>query len=202
MYSLFKVPGCGNNSTDGEIIEIDGTTPTASKVAKMSDLPSTNTNNVTFNQPPVVATTFNDPDTKQDVCFVIIPFLSKVIGVDFDVVIEDNRQVLKVTYDWPVYSYKAEDMFTKEGTKTTFVNKLHPKFLAVDKALENVRENFEDAPKGTIDVFLPFTIQMDPGSWTYYNNKKADGTNLLFFEFKCVRSDYVIKKKEKSIVFT
>lgn len=118
-----------------------------------------------------------------------------------DVVIEDNHHVLKILCNWPTYSYKAEEMFTKEGANVTFVNKLHPKFLAIDKALESVRENFEDSSQGTIDILLPSTIQMDPASWKYYNNTKTDGTNLLFFEFLCVRSDYNIKKAEKSIVF-
>lgn len=91
-------------------------------------------------------------------------------------------------------------MFKLEGSRDTFVNKLHPKLLAAEKALECLRENIEDAPQGIIEIKLPANIQLDPGTWKNYINKKSDGTVFIFFEFLCFRSDYIIKKTEKIIL--
>lgn len=158
------------------------------------------TGNIMFRQPPIVSTTYTNPDTKQEICLVIISLMSKIKRIDFDVVTVDNNHVLKITYTWPIYAYNVSEMFKREGDNETFVNKLHPKFLAVEKALENVRENIEDAPQGVIDIVLPANIQLDPGTWNNYFNRKSDGTLLFFFEFLCVRTDYIIKKREKTIL--
>lgn len=64
-------------------------------------------------------------------------FLAK--SIDFDVGPVENFQVLKVTYEWSLYSYSGAVMFKKDGRAVTFVSELHPKFLAVEKALEGVR---------------------------------------------------------------
>lgn len=187
------------------MIEIDGTAapPPPPKGSKLSteyfdDIKSAS---IVFKQPPIVSVVYTDPDTKQNICLVVVSLFSKIKKIDFDVTTVDNFQVLKVTYEWPLYSYSGSEMFKKEGSAATFVNKLHPKFLAVEKALEDVRENFEEAPIGTIETKLPATIQMDPSSWKNYFNKKGDGTLLVFFEFLCIRSDYIIKMTEKSVSF-
>ena len=118
--------------------------------------------------------------------------------MNFDVNTNDCGHALQVTYSWPSYAYNCDEMFRKEGDYSTFVNPLHPKFCAVEKALESVRNNFEEAPQGMIEVTLPVNVQLDPATWKKYFNKKTDGTLLVFFEFLCARNDYIIKKKRKN----
>ena len=98
-------------------------------------------------------------------------------------------------------SFNVTEMFKKDGAALTFVDKMHPKFLATEMALQAVRENFEEAPLGTIEVKLPVSVQIEPSTWSKYFNKKKDGTLLVFFEFQCIRDDYIISKAEKSISF-
>lgn len=196
--SSFSVPGSASGGTNDDIIEIDGVAPT--KIAKLSlpgDAPSGNT---LFTQPPIISTIFTDPVTRQDVCLVIISLLSRIKKIDFDVILRDDSHVLQVSYSWPQYSYSCEEMFKKEWENRPFVDQLHPKYQAVEKALESVRENFEDAPQGKIEVTLPTNVQLDPSTWKNYANKKTDGMLLVFFEFLCARSDYIIKKKEKFMI--
>lgn len=144
---------------------------------------------------------YTDPDTKQMKCLVVVLLFSNIKNVDFDVLQGVQEQTLKITYQWPQSSFNVTEMFKKEGAALTFVDKMHPKFLATDMALQAVRENFEEAPLGTIEVKLPVAVQMEPSTWSKYFNKKKDGTLLVFFEFQCIRDDYIISKAEKSISF-
>lgn len=180
--------------------EIDGIGPSPAKSAKtMFDEGPSFTDSFTFKQFPILSTIYTDPETKQDHCLIVISLLPKVKKLNFDIVAVDNDHVLKVTYSWPVDSYDIKKMFSLENDRRPFVNELHPKFLAVEKALQSVRENIEDAPSGTIDVKLPENVQMDPSTWNNYHNRKSDGTLLAFFEIPVARSEYVIKKTEKSM---
>lgn len=197
--TLFLVLG-RRNEEDDDFIEIDGTAP--AKVRKLSNnYDDTKPTNVCFKQPPIISTMFTDPETKQSKCLVIVTLFSNITEINFDVIQTENDCILKITYNWPAASFSASEMFKKEGAEDTFVNKLHPKFLAAENALETYRENFEDAPLGIIEVKLPASVQLEPNTLQQYYNKKKDGTLLVFFEFLCHRNDYIIKKTEKSISF-
>lgn len=67
----------------------------------------------------------------------------------------------------------------------TFVNKMHPKFLAVESALQAVRDNFQQAPLASIEISLRALVQTEPSSWSKYFNKKSDGTLIVFLELPC-----------------
>lgn len=158
--------------------------------------------NVEFKQPPVISSVYSDPETKQMKCLVVVLLFSDIKSVEFDVVTSgDDEQLLKITYLWPKSSFDVSEMFKKDGIAEPFVNKMHPKFLSTELALQAVRENFEEAPVGTIEVKLPVAVQVEPSTWKQYFNKKNNGNLLVFFEFLCHRNEYVIKKAEKSMSF-
>lgn len=156
---------------------------------------------VTFKQPPVISSTFIDPDSKQMKCSVIVSLFSNIKTIDFDVIQSGDVQTLKISYAWPNASYIADEMFKKDYQNQTFIPKMHPKFLSTEQALQSVRENFEDAPVGCIEITLPTKVQLEPTSWKKTFNKKDDGTLIVFFEFDCLRDEYTISKTEKSLSF-
>lgn len=113
---------------------------------------------------------------------------------------DENTQTLKVTYAWPRSSFVVSEIFKRDGSATTFISKMHPMYASTEKALEELRENFEDAPIGTIEIKLPARVQLEPNTWKKSFNKKADGTLLVYLELLCHRGDYIISKSEKSLV--
>lgn len=77
-------------------------------------------------------------------------------------------------------------------------SKHYPKKLAIENALESVRNNIEEAPEGIITVPLPAKINSDPSSWEKRFEKNNDGNIILHFE--CIRREYNIKSSTKSLV--
>lgn len=93
IHDFLIVPGDRNNCADDDIIEIDG----LEKAPKLSLDDDISTVNISFKRPPIVVTVYADPETKQDICLVILSLHSKVKKIDFDVVTVDNNHILKVT---------------------------------------------------------------------------------------------------------
>lgn len=190
ILNIFPITVDGRN--DDNIIEIDGTAPPSPKIPKIvAEKSDESASAVTaFKQPPVLATIYNDPDTKRDICLVVVMFFT---GAKKSI----STYIRSMT--WPKSSYTCEDMFTRDAARS-IISKLDPKYVAIEKVLESFRSNMEDAPLGTIDIKLPSAVLLDPSTWRNYNNKKQDGTLLVFWEFMCARSEYAIKKSEKSII--
>lgn len=134
-------------------------------------------------------------------CFIIVTLFSNIKTIDFDIFQTENGQTLKISYEWPRSSFMVSEMFKRDGCADIFVNKMHPKFLSTEKALETVRENFEVSPIGVLEIKLPTLVQLEPSTWKKTFNKKADGTLIVFFEFLCHRDEYIISKAIKSISF-
>lgn len=186
---------------ENDFAEVDGTGP-PTKVPKIVDPDEASKPvQVCYKRPPVITSMFRDPETRQMKCLVIISMLSTVKSIDFDLLEAENSQLLKVTYGWPRSSFVVSEIFKRDGSANTFINKLHPMYAATEKALEDLRENFEEAPIGIIEVKLPALVQAEPNTWKKSFNKKADGTLLVFLEFVCHRNDYIISKSEKSLSF-
>lgn len=208
--SLFLVLGLRNYDDGDDIAEIDGGEPAGlaqpQPPMKIPKMISRNEDDakpsiVSFKQPPVITSVFADPETKQAKCLVVITLFANVKTIDFDIDETENGQVLRVTYPWPDSSYKASEMFKRDANEETFIGKMHPKFLATEKALMAVREHIDDAPVGTIEVKLPIKVQREPNTWKKEFNKKKDGTLLVFLEFESHRESSIISKDEKSLSF-
>lgn len=170
---------------------------TGSEVQKESPIPAQ------FLNGPVLPCVYTDPVSKQEKCLVVVLLFSGVTKITFDV-IESNdgpEPTLKIKYEWPTQMFDTNSMFKRDSEEEMFVNKLHPKVLAVENALKKIRANMEDAPVGLIEVKLPVAIQMDPEAWTQQFNKKKDGNIIVIFEFLCIRNEYTIKKTEKTLNF-
>lgn len=69
--------------------------------------------------------------------------------------------------------------------------------MAVEKALEQYRQNMADSPVAAIEITLPVEVNMDPKTWVKRCNKKKDGGAVVFIELECKRKGYVIAKDEK-----
>lgn len=191
-----------NDEDDGTIPELDGFSAQPEKMLKLS-VSQTQSKPVEFVRPPVIPCVYTDPDTKHDMCLVVLVFFNGVKNISFDLIQQNDgpEPTLKITYHWPSTMYDVGSMFKNDKDKTMLFAKYHPKVLAVDNALKLYRENIEDAPVGHIQVKLPVEVQMDPKTWIKNYNKKSDGSVIVFFEFICIRRDYVITKTEKSLSF-
>lgn len=156
---------------------------------------------IEFIQAPLIPVVFTDPVTKNEKCLVVILSYNGVKGLNVDVVNKDKQkeQTLIVTYNWPDEMFNVNAMFKRDGDGTMMVIATHPKMLAIDQALRNYRGNIGDAPVATIEVKLPVQVCVDPKSWHFQVNKKAEGNVLIFIELDCVRHEYVICKNEKVI---
>lgn len=139
----------------------------------------------TFVQPPVLPCVYNDPDTNVQKCMVVVLLFHGVHSINFDFLesTEGDEPTLKVTYHWPSLMYNVDAMFTKGNEEEMFVSKHHPKVLAVEKTVQQFRQNIEDAPVGHIEIKLPVHVQMDPSTWIKTFNKKSDGTIIVFSNF-------------------
>lgn len=80
----------------------------------------------------------------------------------------------------------VSEMFKRDASAETFVNKMHLKLLSTENALEAVRDNFEGAPVEGIEIKLPTLVQMDPSTWKHIFTKR------LTAHFRCFWSFYAI----------
>lgn len=154
---------------------------------------------VEFSRAPVIPCIYTDPESKHDKCLVVLTLFKGVKSITFDLIesSEGPGPTLKVTYGWPSTMFQVESIFKNDENQEMIIPILHPKIVAVETALKLYRSNMEEAPVGYINVKLPVQVQMDPSTWSKSFNKKADGTVIVFFEFVCIRNDYVISKVEK-----
>ncbi|KAJ6643046.1 hypothetical protein Bhyg_08002, partial [Pseudolycoriella hygida] len=61
-----NIPGSTNNSTGEEIVEVDGTGASSSKIAKLSESDEPPPIGFSFTRAPIIATVYKDPDSKRD----------------------------------------------------------------------------------------------------------------------------------------
>lgn len=95
--------------------------------------------------------------------------------------------------------YDVQSMFKIDKDGKQIVHETHPKLLAVESALQQFRENIEDAPIATVEIKLPVEVNTDPKTWTFTANKKANRNSVIFIEMECLRKEYIISKMEKYI---
>lgn len=177
--------------------EIDGERGSPEKIPK-NGRPE---NQQHFKQAPIIPCVYTDPVSKIEKCLVVLVVYSGIAGLDVDVVTKENslEQFLIVNYKWPDCMYDVRSMFLNDKDQKMIVHATHPKLLAVETALQQFRENIEDAPIATVEIKLPIEVNTDPKTWTFTPNKKADGNSVIFIEMDCLRKDYIISKKEKYI---
>lgn len=155
---------------------------------------------IAFVQAPIIPCVFKDPTTKQEKCLVVLILFNGVKGLSVDLVPKEKTQSLVVSYDWPEEMYDVNSMFKSDKDGTMLAEATDPKLLAVDHALQQYRQNMEDAPVATIEIKLPVEVCNDPKSWHYKCNKKKNGNAIIFIEMECLRKNYTILKNEKYIV--
>lgn len=145
----------------------------------------------------IIPAVYTDPDTKVEIVIVVFDLPPDVKNIDFDIIEEDISQYLLVSYEWPQHLYNSDQLFTKE--EKPIVPLLHPKVIAVDKALQTVRSNIEDAPVYRLRVLLPAKVKEDIQTWKKEYIKRKNGATTVFLEFHCVDTQYTTRHFEKSL---
>lgn len=108
--------------------------------------------------------------------------------------ISEDGESVKLFFDWPKPMYNVEDIFKAFPSET--IPNFHPKYVALENALETVRGNVDEKPKGSVEVKLPIPVQNVSSTWT----KKlieSKGCTLLYLELYGFQTKYAVKNNEK-----
>lgn len=148
---------------------------------------------------PLIAGVYTNPETKSDVCIVVVLLHGGVKGVNIDIVsgADGSRQTLKIEYEWPTSMHDMTPMFFNEEYDEMIDEVSSPRVQAIEKALEEYRKNVEDAPVAKMELKLPIEVDTNPHTWTKAYNKKSDGGVIMYLEFNAIRKSYTIPKNEK-----
>jgi len=122
----------------------------------------------------------------------------KSISLD---VLEENagEQILIIKYDWPQLMYTVEDLYLDDNNKMK-IPKYHPEVMAVEKALQNVRNTIEDIPTGHIKINLPCKVNLEASTWQKSFIKKSNGSIVAFLKFECLKDNYYSRKTERVLI--
>ncbi len=145
--------------------------------------------------PPIVVTTFKDPETKLQKVLIVVSLPLGSTKVQFDV--NESGKGCFFKFCWPELIHDSTKIFKKEveaGTITSY----HPKILAFEDALEKARENIEDKPQSILSIKLPIEVKTERN--TFKIEKKTVDTNSVYqIELESYQKAYEVKSSEKFI---
>lgn len=146
-----------------------------------------------FDRPPILCEIFKDPETKIDKCLVVATMFAGTSNFNFE--IGEDGETVKLNFEWPNPMFNIGDIFKEISAEG--VPNYHPKYLALENALEGVRSYVDEKPQGSIEVKLPLPVQNLSSTWTkkLINSK---GCTVLYLELTGFQTKYVVKKDERA----
>lgn len=93
---------------------------------------------------PIVSTKYTDPDTKKENALVIFPILAGIKDIEVSLSEEGEDHFLIAEFTWPTEMCDTMKMFSQGGSMV--VEECHPKVIAVENAVKNVRKSISDVP--------------------------------------------------------
>ncbi len=145
---------------------------------------------------------FKDPETLHGMLIIVVLLPSGVEKAQFSLVGDGpGTRTAKIEYDWPSISLDPEEYFDFEMSIGA-LNKIHPKVVSLKDDLRFFRTNIDHAPKGSMELTLPISVQIISSSFYHTAvNKKSDGSRLLIVELMAYQTAYNVGTAEKQITF-
>lgn len=150
-----------------------------------------------FQLPPIITSKYTDPDTKIEMAIVIFPLYPDIKNIEFELVEEGDDQFLLVKFGWPENMHNSKTMFSKGGKMT--LSNLHPKVMAVEKALKSIRQNIEDVPVGITKIHLAEKVKNEPKLWEKEYIKQDSGSVSVFISLPLAGDDYATSNMERML---
>lgn len=113
---------------------------------------------------------------------------------NFSFELSEDGETVKLFFEWPKPMYNVGEIFNFFPMDN--IPNYHPKYLALENALEVVRSSVDDKPRGSIDIKLPIPVQNLSSTWTKKQIDK-DGCTMLYLELSGFQTKYAVKNEEK-----
>lgn len=150
---------------------------------------------------PVQMSVYRDPETGMEMVIVVAALIGGVTDANFSVVGDGpGTRTVRIDYLWPAMSFDIEGIFAQEINDES-LPVCHPKIEALKKDLEKCRSCIDQIPKGSIELTLPIPVQTIVNSVKITGKKTKDGTRFLIAELMGYQNAYMVKEKDKVVVF-
>lgn len=145
---------------------------------------------VTSFTPLHVTACWKEPGTTTDIYTVVLLLPSGVSAKTFLFKVLEEGRILELTVDWPRPLSDVEMMHTEWLTPgaTNGFTEYHPRVVAVDNALKELRKHSHQKIKAVARFDIPFAVRKD-----FYNqeNFEFEGScKMIYIELKAITADY------------
>ena len=171
---------------------------------------SSDDDEVTYNVPPVVITQYVKTETSETMALVLVTLPSGVTSCYVTIDPENmdagtgGTDKVIVHYEWGVYSYDPYCLY-KKFIENGDMSKDSPKIQAIYNGVKKFRTNVIEAPKSTITIKLPITVQVADNKWRYNTianiDEKGFTSQVLEIEFTELQTSYTSKKSHDKATF-
>lgn len=194
-----KILGKIRDLNSEDILEVDGSSGSPEKIPKI-ELNQDECegdkllNEYNFERAPLLCEIYRDPDTKNEICIIAVAMFAGATNISFELT-EDCRKI-KIYFEWPNGMFTIKDIFKSFDPP---VPNYHPRYLALENALERYRKSLDTIPNGVIHVRLPIPVQNISSTWFKKLINTDGGSLIVFIELTGYQKQYTIKKEDKII---
>lgn len=103
-------------------------------------------------------------DTKKENALVIFPILAGIKDIEYSLSEEGEDHFLIAEFTWLTGMCDTTKIFSQGGVMV--VEKFHPKVIAVENALKNVRKSIGDVPLTRNKYHIVGKVKKDMKSWS------------------------------------
>lgn len=147
---------------------------------------------------PIFCEQFKDHENQIEKIVLVVNMPSGATKVKLD--LNSDGTIVLITYNWAKIMYTMDDLFKNEIQKNQ-IQLYHPKVVALQNALERMRNKIDDAPQGSMKIKLPFPVQTSVNSYKRTGIIRTDGSQILTAEFQGIPKQYNKKASDATVTF-
>ncbi|KAJ6642726.1 hypothetical protein Bhyg_07680 [Pseudolycoriella hygida] len=160
--------------------QLDLEEPEDSLDSKDSSRESNAQTSCSYDNYPILCSSFKDPDTQLDKVVLAVSLPRGVRRVMIDV--SDEGMSAKVKYKWPKTLHHMDDLFASKLLEKD-MHIYHPMISASNNMLENVRSRIDTSPESAITIPLPIKVQSTVESTVTWGINRVVGTKIVVAVF-------------------
>jgi len=159
---------------------------------------------ISSRNPSAYVTTYEDPDTNMNRVLVVECLPSGVLGYNlFIPSVEGGSKELILSFEWPQNITNTGNKLFAKAISDGKLNIYHPKVVAVDKVMTDMKKNISDILSDEIIISLPVPVQ-SVGYTEEYCTFKDEDTNVttvvVVVDLLAIDTSFVPVKKTTRIV--